>query len=205
MATSTTQVYCLAVAEKTDSVVRILAAEQDLTSFSWLQRGSIAEFVNFFTKTVIERTPLGQRAKIEEKELLGHVFIRADGLSCVMITKSTYPSRTAFSLLNRLADEFSSKFPQKSQWATMNPATTSPRYPELKAHLTKAQDPESADPFMRVQKELDETKIVLHKTMESLLQRGEKLDELVIKSDELSSASKVFYKTAKKTNSCCGY
>lgn len=56
---------------------------------------------------------------------------------------------------------------------------------------------------MRVQKELDETKIVLHKTMESLLARGEKLDDLVAKSDELSSASKTFYKTAKKTNSCC--
>lgn len=48
--------------------------------------------------------------------------------------------------------------------------------------------------MMRVQQELDETKIVLHKTMESLLQRGEKLDDLVSKSDQLSSQSKVFYK-----------
>ena len=39
--------------------------------------------------------------------------------------------------------------------------------------------------------------------MASLLERGEKLDDLVSKSDELSAQSKMFYKTAKKTNACC--
>jgi len=46
---------------------------------------------------------------------------------------------------------------------------------------------------MRIQKELDETKIVLHKTIESVLQRGEKIDDLVAKSDGLSAQSKAFY------------
>jgi len=45
---------------------------------------------------------------------------------------------------------------------------------------------------------LDETKIVLHKTIESVLQRGEKLDNLVERSDALSAQSRMFYKTAKK-------
>lgn len=47
---------------------------------------------------------------------------------------------------------------------------------------------------MKIQKELDETKIVLHKTIESVLQRGEKIDDLVQKSDGLSSQSKMFYR-----------
>jgi hypothetical protein len=46
---------------------------------------------------------------------------------------------------------------------------------------------------MKIQKELDETKIVLHKTIESVLQRGEKIDDLVAKSDGLSAQSKMFY------------
>lgn len=46
---------------------------------------------------------------------------------------------------------------------------------------------------MKIQKELDETKIVLHKTIESVLERGEKIDSLVAKSDGLSSQSKMFY------------
>jgi len=51
---------------------------------------------------------------------------------------------------------------------------------------------------MRVQQELDETKVVLHKTIESVLQRGEKLDQLVERSDALNAQSKLFYRTAKK-------
>ena len=51
---------------------------------------------------------------------------------------------------------------------------------------------------MWVQAELDETKIVLHKTIESVLEQGEKLDSLVDRSEALSPQSKLFYKTAKK-------
>uniref|UniRef100_A0A8C6AET4 V-SNARE coiled-coil homology domain-containing protein n=1 Tax=Monodon monoceros TaxID=40151 RepID=A0A8C6AET4_MONMO len=53
------------------------------------------------------------------------------------------------------------------------------------------------------QAELDETKIILHNTMESLLERGRKLDDLVSKSEALGIQSKAFYKTAWKQNSCC--
>lgn len=66
--------------------------------------------------------------------------------------------------------------------------------PELKEYLSKYQDPQQADSIMKIQKELDETKIVLHKTIESVLQRGEKIDDLVAKSDGLSSQSKMFYR-----------
>jgi synaptobrevin family protein YKT6 len=37
-----------------------------------------------------------------------------------------------------------------------------------------------------------------HKTIESVLERGEKLDNLVERSNALSAQSKMFYKTAKK-------
>jgi synaptobrevin family protein YKT6 len=66
-------------------------------------------------------------------------------------------------------------------------------FPELKAYIKTWQDPESADPITKIQKELDETKIVLNKTIESVLERGEKIDSLVAKSDDLSNQSKAFY------------
>lgn len=66
--------------------------------------------------------------------------------------------------------------------------------PELSEYLVKYQDPQQADSIMKIQKELDETKIVLHKTIESVLQRGEKIDDLVAKSDGLSAQSKMFYR-----------
>jgi synaptobrevin family protein YKT6 len=59
------------------------------------------------------------------------------------------------------------------------------------------------DSISRIQRELDETMKVVHGTIDSLLQRGEKIDDLVAKSDGLSAQSKMFYTQAKKQNSCC--
>lgn len=67
------------------------------------------------------------------------------------------------------------------------------------------QDPAQADKLAKIQRDLDETKIILHKTIESVLDRGEKLDQLVDKSADLSMASQLFYKQARKTNSCCNF
>jgi hypothetical protein len=40
------------------------------------------------------------------------------------------------------------------------------------------QDPAQADKLTKIQRDLDETKIILHKTIESVLDRGEKLDQV---------------------------
>ena len=129
------------------------------------------------------------------------------------MTDQEYPLRPAFSLLTKVLDEFSAKVPQTS---FTSPSSIS--FPEINAYVEKYQDPRQADTIMRVQQELDETKIVLvslffisnpnvdrsdtlfvqHKTIESVLQRGEKLDSLVERSNALSMQSKMFYKTAKK-------
>ncbi len=45
---------------------------------------------------------------------------------------------------------------------------------------------------------VDGLTIEQHKTIESVLERGEKLDNLVERSNALSAQSKMFYKTAKK-------
>jgi len=57
----------------------------------------------------------------------------------------------------------------RSAWANSNQAVS---FPELKDYIVKYQDPQAADSIMKIQKELDETKIVLHKTIESVLERG---------------------------------
>jgi synaptobrevin family protein YKT6 len=137
-----------------------------------------------------------------------------------MITDLEYPLRPAFSLLTRILDEQSSLTTSlsapggggapSSYLSASNPSTTaagglSPAQKgkleaTLQSYLVKYQDPKQADTIMKVQAELDETKVVLHKTIESVLERGEKLDNLVERSNALSAQSKMFYKTAKKVS-----
>jgi synaptobrevin family protein YKT6 len=76
-------------------------------------------------------------------------------------------------------------------------------WPDLDEAVLKYQDPSAADQIMRIQRNLDETREVLHNTIEQVLQRGERLEDLVERSGELSGQSKLFYKQAKRANSCC--
>lgn len=112
----------------------------------------------------------------------------------------------AYSLLNKITDEYLVKYGGSNSSVITNATqanSAETKFPELDSYLVKYQDPQQADTIMKVQQELDETKIVLHKTIESVLARGEKLDSLVDKSEALSASSRMFYKQAKKTNSCC--
>ncbi|KAF4636974.1 hypothetical protein G7Y89_g1113 [Cudoniella acicularis] len=150
-------------------------------------------------KTVAERTKPGQRQDVEEQDYTFHAYGRTEGICGIIISDHSYPALVAHQLLSKVVDEFLAAHP-RSSWANSNPTLP---FPELKDYIVKYQDPAQADSIMRIQKELDETKIVLHKTIESVLQRGEKIDDLVAKSDGLSAQSKMFYTQAKKQNSCC--
>lgn len=97
----------------------------------------------------------------------------------------------------KVADEFTAKYPA-SAYANITQASLANNpnplpYPELNALLTKYQNPDDADNISKIQKELDETMVIVHKTLDSVLERGEKIDSLVQKSDALSSQSKMFY------------
>lgn len=110
--------------------------------------------------------------------------------------------RVAHTLLTKILDEFASKV-SSDQWP--NGTEQSISFTQLPAYVSKYQDPREADPLTKMQEDLDETKIILRNTIEQVLVRGEKLDDLVSQSEELSVQSKAFYKTAKKTNSCCNF
>ena len=74
----------------------------------------------------------------------------------VIITHHEYPVRPAFSLLTKLLDDFIAKVPVASY---SSPAAIS--FPEINSYISKYQDPRQADAIMKVQQELDETKIIL--------------------------------------------
>jgi synaptobrevin homolog YKT6 len=165
--------------------------------------------MTLFSKTVAERTKPGQRQDVEEQGMFNitlrpspkdqdlinladytfHAYGRTEGVCGIIISDHSYPALVAHQLLSKVVDEFLTAHP-RSEWANSTPNLT---FPELKDYLVKYQDPQQADSIMKIQKELDETKIVLHKTIESVLQRGEKIDDLVAKSDGLSAQSKMFY------------
>merc|ERR1711935_50900 len=118
----------------------------------------------------------GQRTSVKHEAFLCHMYCSPGGITACCFADAEYPSRVAFGYLSKLCEDF-----------------------------TQAQDPAQADQLTRIMNELEETKVVLHDTIEAALERGQKIDTLIEKSNDLSGSSKMFYKTAKKQNQCCSY
>ncbi|KAG1327954.1 VAMP-like protein YKT61 [Cocos nucifera] len=165
----------------------VLANASDVSHFGYFQRNAAKEFILFVARTVAKRTPPGQRQSVQHEEYKVHSYNR-NGLCALAFMDDHYPVRSAFSLLNTVLDEYQKTF--GDSWRAVQADATQP-WPYLNEALMKFQDPAEADKLLKIQRDLDETKIILHKTIDSVLARGEKLDSLVEKSSDLSAASQV--------------
>ncbi|KAJ4304205.1 palmitoyltransferase [Collariella sp. IMI 366227] len=194
------KLYHVGVFDNTKKPALQLCAAQELSEFSRFTRGEYGNFMTMISKTVAERTGPGQRQSVEEQDYVVHCYARSEGVAGVVITKD-YPTIAAHSVLSKLMDQFLSEV----SLATIRAATKDGdvSFPAINDFINNYQDANQANSIAKIQQELDETKIVLHKAIDSVLQRGEKLDDLVAKSSDLSAQSKMFYKSAKKQNSCC--
>jgi len=197
------KLYALIVYSKTDdNKVLTLRAAFDLKSFSFYQRSSVQEFMLFTGKIVAERSAQPSRSSVKEQDYMCHCNVRTDGLAAVLVSDTEYPQRVAFTMLSKVCEDFIATVPAHT-W--MNVVDQNAPYDKLPEFLARYQDPTKADAMSRVQEEIDQTKIVMHNTIAAVLDRGEKLDDLVEKSENLSAQSKMFYTQARKMNKCCNW
>uniref|UniRef100_A0A1I8I6I7 V-SNARE coiled-coil homology domain-containing protein n=1 Tax=Macrostomum lignano TaxID=282301 RepID=A0A1I8I6I7_9PLAT len=146
--------------------------------------------MDFTGKLIVERSaPDSGRSQVPEQSYICHCFVRNDKLAGICISDSEYPARVAQSLL--------------SQKLRTDKTRSQAQFKQLEAELARYQDPKKADALSKVQGDVNDTKAIMTQTMENLLDRGEKLDDLVARSDALSAQSKAFYETAKRTRRCC--
>uniref|UniRef100_A0A915DSM9 Longin domain-containing protein n=1 Tax=Ditylenchus dipsaci TaxID=166011 RepID=A0A915DSM9_9BILA len=128
----------------------VLKSAADLSSFSFFYRKNAGEFMQFTGKMIAERSAVPSRSSVKENDYLIHCFVRHDNLTGVCVTDNDYQARVAFSLLSRILEDFSQKY---RHWTGLG------------------------SQMKRIA--VEETRIVLHNTMQSVLERGEKLDDLV--------------------------
>lgn len=94
-----------------------------------------------------------------------HCYARSEGIAGVIITKD-YPHIAAHSVLSKLVDQFLAEKPLASfQGKTKDNEVP---FPPLKEYIVKYQDSNEASSIAKIQAELDETKIILHKAIDSV-------------------------------------
>ncbi|KAK2808481.1 hypothetical protein FQN50_004689 [Emmonsiellopsis sp. PD_5] len=191
------------------------------SAFNFVKNSKL-ELISFACTTVAERVKAGETIVVTENfgKIICHP--RTDGVVPVMVTDSSYPDTVACQLVNLLAgleakaEEPSrpGQPPQAQQPKFFEAHKDSFKQPprpddvkratdQLQSYLQQYAKPNEVSNLYNIQVKLDETKEILHATIDKVLQRGEKIDSLVEKSNTLSMQSKAFYGQAKKQNSCC--
>ncbi|EKF31614.1 vesicle-associated membrane protein, putative [Trypanosoma cruzi marinkellei] len=174
----------------------------DVSSFGFFQRNSAREFIVFLTRTVARRVSKGSKIQITENGNVVFAHATLDGIVAIAISDIEYNSRVAFTLLGELAQQFQTTFHGKYDIVDGRDDNFL-NWPYLEEMLLKYQKPEEQDKILKIKRDIEDTKVIMYNAIDQIIERGQKIDELVSKSEDLGMASKTFYKQARKTNSGC--
>jgi vesicle-associated membrane protein 7 len=124
-------------------------------------------------------------------------YICDNGIVFLVLTDSTFKARSAFLFLEDMKDRWRASFAAVEATALAFSLDEAFR-PTLRSRMEFYSNSEnSLDSIAVVQSKIDDTKQVMVQNIEKVLERGEKIELLVTKTDKLASESARFNRSAK--------
>ena len=157
----------------------------NLDDFFFAYRSKMKETIEIFAKEVIKNVKKNSYYKITESAddfdftIYGSTFINY----YIAITNNSYPQRVAFELLHTI------------QGTNMTQVS-------INTSFRTYQNPIEADKILQIKQEIDEAKLILLNSIDNLLDRGERMDQLLDKTEKLAEDSFLFRKKARDLNCC---
>ena len=154
------------------------------------------EICKFFSKLILKKIPKGTFTVVSvgdvdhslEDDMIGTMeeyvvcaYKRSDSSLAAIICDKNYPQLVVKEVLLKIVHE---------------------EITDLLQTLDLMQNPSNVSKLHKTKETLEDTKGILFKSLDQMLERGESIDSLLEKTDELSDSSKLFMKNAKKMNSC---
>ncbi|KAG2482833.1 hypothetical protein HYH03_018270 [Edaphochlamys debaryana] len=125
-------------------------------------------------------------------------FLVQNGFTYLVVADDAYGRQIPFAFLERVRDEFEEKFAERAQTAA---ALSMDRVfgPRLKSHMEYCMaHPEEISKIAAVQKKVNEVKDVMVENIEKVLERGEKIELLVDKTDDLRNQAEQFQRKGRQ-------
>ena len=181
----------------------ILSSAFALSFVSILQRRTLKEFANFHSRLVIERLQKGAMTEVKLEQGICYAISQVEKIGCTIICDEEYPKRIAIELLIKIVDNFKDFLAKEKIDLNSIEKDTDVKFDYLKNTIIEWQDPSKKDNIMILQDHLIELNNIMKQNLNELLKRGENLENLMEKSEDLKASSVNFYIYAKKTNRCC--
>lgn len=173
-----------------------------MSPINFFARGKTEELMRFASRTISARTGPSVATHITEDDKFpfsafvwaGASSISASHLVAVAITDSRYPQRVGLSVC-RAALDACARCPESSTDATP------PSNAAVAAIRTEYATP-AGDKLVKLQAGVDEVRVQMMRNIELLMERGEKIEDLAARSQDLSTSAKSFVRTSRKLNRC---
>lgn len=170
--------------------------------FSFWTRGGVQQACLFISRTVVGHTELGKVQTVTPEgskefdpntvltDFVSHVIVQPNKLAISAVTSKNYPRRVIFEVMRDIATKFEAAQPN---WASKAGTDTQIEFPYMIKICKSYEDPRKSDNILKIQGQLDETKELMMKNIDQILHRGETIEELVQRTDDLEMSSKVFF------------
>ena len=187
-----------------DQSAWLLASSTNMSPISFWYRSSASQLVLASSRNILKTCAVGASYytpfKNDFVDMCMTYGISHRGLGVVITTDGQYPQRVAWSLSRKVETTFIETHDLDSiPVCSVRDAVIT--WPWLDQTLTKYKEPSEADSLLKMQKDLDETKEIVLQSINLLLERGIKLEQLLDSSTDLSLSTRAFVKAT--VPSCC--
>jgi len=172
--------------------------------YSLISRGDVilCEFTNSsgnfqtITSSILKNLPKGNKKVSYTHEKYNFHIIIEDGVIYLCMASQDFQRRICFAFLEDIKNQFLSRF--VGSWAKANAYALDEEFkPVLKKQMEYYSNGTNTDRILKVRKEIDEVKSIMVENIEKVLERGDKIELLVEKTDTLSHESFTFHSKSK--------
>ncbi|GKT36181.1 Synaptobrevin like protein [Aduncisulcus paluster] len=199
-----TQLVSISFYKRAGSQAHRLAIISQVSGAAKMFKKQAEEICRFGTKVMAERIQPSQRISLNYQDYMIHTSILPNQLVTCLVTTQDYPSRAAHSVISKLQKDFQDYALPVWETATCDIDKNNCGFTKyLKDYMEKYQDAVQADKLSMIERDLEETRIQMVENLNSVLARGEKLEDLIARSGDLSESARRFAIQAHKVNRCC--
>ena len=130
-----------------------------------------------------------------------NITTRHNGLIGVLVTDDNYPRRISLTIIQNILDKFELKY-NINDLNGIKDYCVSKFNKECHNILKANKDPSQSDDIYKTQKEVEDIKNIMEENIDKILDRGEKIEDIIERTNELDSNAYDFYRSAKKL-ACC--
>jgi synaptobrevin family protein YKT6 len=186
------KVYALYLYRPTgDATCDLIDGAFDFSDINIVYRRNAAEICSFAASQLVTSLEPKMFTVVEERQFRLYCFRQREQASIAVVTEE-YPASSAWGIVREIMRESE----------LMGHPSGPVAIRRIREGIRRYQNPLEADKIGKIQKNLEETRLVMVENLKKAVARGESLEELMARSEQISAQSRMFARKAGDLNRC---